>query len=272
MRVEACCKALLRHLLPAVDPHRQGICFDVGIGTFAFFCEGFARLGYRTVAVEPLPVRRLRRCCERHQIELIESCLSDQNGMRKIYSGQIVGLHNHNFNSLAPDWFGSSTKTREVSVVDLPSLIDRVGAAEITCLKLDIEGWELKVIQQLPDLSPSQRPKVLMFEFGGGAIRKKKTAGWSDKYLGTTLQCLDTLSRCGYGFTLAVEFAPVTGPEPFDLQTAELSPEVLFHPLCAYGNLISLRGVDIPPGQVAEICRPYRWGATRRHLASWLLR
>ncbi len=63
MRVESCCQKLLEQLLPDLDPQRQGICIDVGVGTFAFYCELFARLGFSTVAIEPSPTDKLRIIC-----------------------------------------------------------------------------------------------------------------------------------------------------------------------------------------------------------------
>jgi uncharacterized UPF0146 family protein len=51
VRVEACCQALLEQILPAIDREKTGICLDVGVGTFAFYCKRFARLGFETVAI-----------------------------------------------------------------------------------------------------------------------------------------------------------------------------------------------------------------------------
>ena len=57
MRVEACCQAVLTDLLPKIDPQRLGKCLDVGVGTFAFYCQKFAELGFEAIAVEPLPIK-----------------------------------------------------------------------------------------------------------------------------------------------------------------------------------------------------------------------
>ena len=51
MRVEACCQAVLTDLLPKIDPQRLGKCLDVGVGTFAFYCQQFAELGFEAIEV-----------------------------------------------------------------------------------------------------------------------------------------------------------------------------------------------------------------------------
>ncbi|HIK43853.1 MAG TPA: FkbM family methyltransferase [Leptolyngbyaceae cyanobacterium M65_K2018_010] len=155
MRVEACCQALLRHILPDLDPHRQGYCFDVGVGTFAFYCQLFAQLGFPTVAVEPMPNRQLRSLCQRHPIQLLELCLSDRVGRQTLHLGQFANLGNANFNSLAEDWFGASQRTRRVPTLDLKSLLEQIAPSQVTCFKLDIEGWESVVLGQFTHLPES---------------------------------------------------------------------------------------------------------------------
>ena len=44
MRVEPCCQSVLANILPVVDSKKEGICIDVGVGTFAFYCEMFGKL------------------------------------------------------------------------------------------------------------------------------------------------------------------------------------------------------------------------------------
>src|SRR4029077_8803890 len=76
MQVEECCSALLELILPSIDKDRSGWAIDVGVGTFCFYCEQFARLGFRTAAVEPLPVEELKNLCSKFNIRLVETCLS----------------------------------------------------------------------------------------------------------------------------------------------------------------------------------------------------
>jgi len=198
MRVKSCCQNLLQEILPTIDPDREGICLDFGVGDFAFYCDLFSKLGFSSVAVEPSPNWNLRRICQRHSIELLECCLSDQNGTQTLYLGEFAILANCNFNSLESEWFASSKKTKQVSTITLLELLRITATSKITCLKLDIEGWEIVVIEQLKTLYSSQLPQVVMFEYGGGCRRYDGEQGWSPKFLTRTMKCLETLQKCGY--------------------------------------------------------------------------
>ncbi|NJL68185.1 MAG: FkbM family methyltransferase [Microcoleus sp. SM1_3_4] len=260
MHVEACCKALLAHCLPAVDPERKGMCLDVGVGTFAFYCEQFARLGFPTVAVEPLPTTKLRRLCQKNSIPLIESCLSDINGDRSLYLGTFAGLFNRNFSSLSPDWFGSSKTARQVPSMRLSALLTQLQAQTLTCLKLDIEGWESTIIEQFVELPETLLPKIVMFEYGGGVSRKQAKRGWSPKFLKATLDCLSVLKQCGYSFSIAIDYTPTDRERIFNLQSSSLEADTLFHEKAVYGNIISFSNWDGSPEEVARVCAPYYGG------------
>lgn len=257
MRVEACCQSLLATILPEVDPQKAGFCIDVGVGTFAFYCEVFAKLGYPTVAVEPLPVKKLRQLCDRYPIELVEVCLSDINGKQKLYLGNFAGLFNHNFNSLSPDWFGSSQKTKDVFSYTLPTLLDKINATQITCLKLDIEGWEFNVIKQFTELPNHLLPKVIMFEYGGGVNKTQGKKGWSKDFLEKTLNCLSVLKNCGYGSSIMIDFAPRSQEKRFDLRSLDLNQDQLFTDQSVYGNIICLRDCEIAEAKIHQVCQSY---------------
>lgn len=266
MRVEACCQALLKQILPSLDPEQTGLCFDVGVGTFAFYCELFAQLGFTTVAVEPCPTDRLLAICQRHPIQLIEQCLSDQVGTQTLHLGQFAKMANANFSSLAPDWFGASAATRQVKTLDLESLLTHVSASSITCFKLDIEGWEPVVIKQFAELPTEQLPKLVMFEYGGGGTVKTGTKGWSPRFFNGTMDCLKTLQQRGYGFSIMVDYAAGTKAKVFDLQTVNLGQDSLFYPNAVYGNILTFHDCRYPVALVEEICAPYRGG-----LVNWLV-
>ncbi|HSM80483.1 MAG TPA: methyltransferase [Nodosilinea sp.] len=266
MRVEACCQALLEHLLPDLDPQRQGLCIDVGVGTFAFYCELFARLGYATVAVEPAPTDKLRAVCQQYPIQLVEQCLSDRVGTQTLHMGQFANVANSNFSSLAADWFGASTTTRAVPTLDLAMLLNRVAATQITAFKLDIEGWEPVVIQQFAPLPAALLPQVVMFEYGGGSSCQKGEKGWSPKFLAGTFDCLHTLQKRGYGFSIMVDYAPGTGARIFDLQALDLAQESPFYPNGVYGNILCFHQRQFSTARIEGICAPYGGG-----LAQWLV-
>ncbi|WP_204138295.1 FkbM family methyltransferase [Halomicronema sp. CCY15110] len=260
MRVEACCEALLRQLLPILDPQQEGLCFDVGVGTFALYCELFAKLGFTTIAVEPLPTDRLRAVCNRNSIQLIEQCLSSDTGQQTLHIGQFAGLENTNFSSLDPDWFGSSKNTIKVNTMDLNGLLRTVGEHPITCLKLDIEGWEPFVIAQLEKINQAQLPKLVMFEYGGGGYRHQYKKGWSEKFSSGTLRCLRTLQDLGYGHSIMVDYADGSRVKLFDLQCIDLSSETPFYRNSVYGNILTFLEYRLNSVDVDSICAPYQKG------------
>ena len=266
MRVEACCQDLLRHVLPVLDPQRKGICFDIGVGTFALYCELFAKQGFTTVAVEPLPTRKLRQICQRHSIHLFEQCLSTRLGTQTLHMGRFAGIANSNFSSLDPDWFGVSGSTQEVDTTDLTSLLNLVGEGPITCFKLDIEGWEPIVIRQFHNLAKAQLPCCVMFEYGGGGNRRHNQKGWSPKYLDGTMSCLQTLKDLGYGQSIMIDYAAGTTARIFDLQAIDLSQDTLFSTNSVYGNILSFYNCSLDQARVDAICAPYEYG-----LVNWLV-
>ncbi|OCR01909.1 hypothetical protein BCD67_05340 [Oscillatoriales cyanobacterium USR001] len=257
MRVEACCQRILSHVLPIVDGNREGICIDVGVGTFAFYCEMFAMLGFKTVAVEPLPVDGVRVLCQYDGITLIEACLSDVNGTKTIHLGNVAAGLDSNYASLEPDWFGVSTETREVQSLTLSKLLLNFNAEKVTCLKLDIEGAESTVIRAFRELPKAWLPSVVMFEYGGWSTRATGQNGWSPKFFGATMECLNALKECGYGFSVMVDNALDTEAKVFDLQTSNLEPDNIFYQNGGYGNIISFRNLTLPEDEVRKICSPY---------------
>ncbi|MGB3135179.1 MAG: FkbM family methyltransferase [Nodosilinea sp.] len=266
MRVEACCQALLEHLLPDLDPDRRGLCIDVGVGTFAFYCELFARLGFSTVAVEPSPTEKLRSLCQQSSIQLIEQCLSDRVGTQDLHMGQFANLANSNFSSLAADWFGASANTCAVSTLDLATLLSQVQATQITAFKLDIEGWEPVVIQQFAELPAEQLPRVVMFEYGGGGSRAQGDKGWSPKFFEGTMSCLKNLQQQGYDFSVMVDYAAGTQAKVFSLQSLDLAQESPFYPKGVYGNILCFHQQRFSAERIHRVCAPYSGG-----LANWLV-
>ena len=257
MRVEACCQGILSYVLPLVDEKREGICIDVGVGTFAFYCEMFSMLGFKTVAVEPLPVEGVRVLCQYDSITLIEACLSDVNGTKTIHLGNAAAGLDSNYASIEPDWFGVSTETREVQSLTLSKLLSNINAQKVTCLKLDIEGAESTVITKLGGLPKAWLPSIVMFEYGGGDSREKGEYGWSPKYLNATIECLSSLKECGYNFSIMIDNAIDTEARIFDLQSSNLEPDSIFYPNGGYGNIIAFRDFNIAQDEVAKVCAPY---------------
>lgn len=272
MRVEACCQSVLAEILPILDPNREGVCIDVGVGTFAFYCERFARLGFNTVAVEPLPVKKLQTICQRYNIRLIKTCLSDIDGVQNLYIGKFLGLFNHNFNSLSPDWFGASSDIKQVKSMTLSSLLASLDAQKITCIKLDVEGWESQIIKQFDELPCSLFPKVIMFEYGGGTSKRNAKRGWSPKFLQATSDCLRTLKQCGYSLSVMIDYAYSAKETIFDLQSSNLDINALIPNTSIYGNIISFKEWTDPEEKIAQTCSLYYGGIVPRLVSAMLSR
>ena len=264
MRVEDCCLKLLSYVLPLVDQKREGICIDVGVGTFAFYCEIFSRRGFKTIAVEPLPVEEVRVLCQYNGITLIEACLSDVNGTQTIHLGNVAAGLDSNYASLESDWFGVATETQEVQSLTLSKLLLNINAQKVTCLKLDIEGAESTVLTKLGELPKAWLPSVVMFEYGGGGSREKGEYGWSPKYVSATMECIRALKECGYNCSIMIDHALDTEARVFELQSSTLEPDSIFYPNGSYGNIIAFRDFNIAPDKVAKVCAPYNEKTTPR--------
>lgn len=283
MRVEACSLAVLGRLLPRLDRRRRGLCIDVGVGTFAFFCEHFARLGFATTAVEPLPVAQLRRICSSLSINLIEGCLSDHDGVETLHIGSFEGVENLNLSSIEPQWWGTSANSQVVPAMTLGTLLVRSPVTRVTCLKLDIEGAEARVIRQLRTLPSSLLPLVVVFEYGGGAHRGDGRGGWSVEFLKPTLESIEILSGLGYRWGVILDSASGTGERVVTLDPRVATTAEMFDPNAEYGNLIVSRAGHIDEGELSRICGAYRtdkagvglptvrFGHSRR-LLGWLSR
>src|SRR5437870_7346733 len=138
MQVEECCQSLLAEILPAGDPNRTGVAIDIGVGTFAFYCELFNQIGFRSVAVEPVPNDNLREICRHGDIALVESCVSEIDGTADLFMGTFDGIENLNLNSMRPDWWGVTKRKRVVKSMRLATLLETINARRVTCLKLDV--------------------------------------------------------------------------------------------------------------------------------------
>ncbi len=258
MHVEECCQALLNQILPEVDSERSGLAIDIGVGTFAFYCQLFDQLKFTTIAVEPLPNRQLRQLCRYRNIQLLESCISEVDGLVNLYIGSYNGEENLNLNSLRSDWWGSTATAKQVESMSLSKLLNEIAATNITCIKIDVEGMELSIIQQFLHLKETLLPKVLMFEYGGGGTRESGQGGWSTELLDGTIKSLEILLNAGYGQTILVDSAPDTKEQVIHLQSEKLESTVLFPPQSIYGNIIAFRGVEYPEDKIASICQSYR--------------
>lgn len=256
MDVEECCGALLKALLPNIDPERTGACIDVGVGTFYYYFEIFADAGFRSWAVEPLPTDEVRGRCDELNVVLVQACLSDISGEREIYVGSSHGVEVLNYSSLFDDWWGAGNRAVSVKSLRLAEFLNETKAAPITCMKLDIEGGEAMVLEQLSELPIEHRPAVIMFEYGGGATRKEGTGGWTDAFHERTISCLTSLQENGYGDFVMIDSA-VGSSETLGNFQHMTDPNDLFGPSAEYGNIIACRDFPLPADAITQFCRQF---------------
>jgi FkbM family methyltransferase len=258
MHVEECSLALLHYSLPVIDEQRNGLCIDIGVGTFAFYCELFARIGYDTVAIEPLPTPELVEVCKVLKINLIQSCVSDIDGNTILYIGTFQGSDNLNLSSIRPDWWGASSQSKQVSSITIDTLIKKINAQKITCMKLDVEGVELTILKQIQNIAEYLLPQVVVFEYGGGGTRENGAAGWSEDSIERTMECFRILKNLNFRTTILLDSSPGSTERLFDLAQINIDPEILFPPQSDYGNAICFRNRIIEKANIEKIASNYR--------------
>lgn len=258
MIVEDCCQAVLAEILSSFGKE-SGYAIEIGCGTLAFYCELFNKLGFKTIAVEPLPIDYVRHLCQYRNITLVESCIGEYDGTIDLYIGSYLGKENLNLNSTRSNWWGSTSTAKKVESMTLKTLIEKLNIDEITCLKIDIEGAEYSVLKQLSSLSSNQIPNVLMFEYGGGSTFEEKQGGWSEEFLQDTLNILSLLHQFGYRQAIKIDSEQGSVEEVLDLNAVEIKAENLFSPKNIYGNIIALYGENkYSEDKIHEICQNYR--------------
>ncbi|HEY9693959.1 MAG TPA: FkbM family methyltransferase [Oculatellaceae cyanobacterium] len=273
MLVELACQALLSRILPEVDPKRSGLTIDIGVGTYDFYFQLFDKLRFKTIAVEPLPTDRVRQICLDRNIKLIESCISDVDGSVYIYVGQDEkNEENYNRSSMLKDWFGSSANARQVESMSFSKLLSNVDAHKITCLKIDVEGMELAIIQQLQELQETLLPKVLMFEYGGGGTRDSKKGGWSKEILEGTMKSLGIIRNLGYEQIIIIDLAANSEARLLALKSLTLEATEVFPSNSIYGNIIALRDIHYSESKIATICKPYNGNQEQGNLLKRIIR
>ena len=258
MHVEECCQALLHYILPELDHSKKGLCIDVGVGSFALYFELFARIGFNTVAVEPLPTSEIIEICRFRGVQLIESCVYDNDGVQTIYTGTFNGSDDLNLSSIKSGWWGASSNSVQVRSMTLNTLLKTINARLITCLKLDVEGVESIILKQLYQVHPSLLPSVVIFEYGGGSSRQEGKAGWSEDGINATLSCFDILKNLNYKTAILVDNLADSKERVIDLAEVSLHPDILFYPQGTYGNAICFLNRISSVSWIENICSLYR--------------
>ena len=207
MDVEKTLLSQIPTLLKLYDKDRKGTVLDIGVGTHNFYFELFAKCKYNVIAVEPLPTDEVKRLTKKNNVNLVEACLLDRNGITEIYSGVFNSQECLDVSSVNSDWWGIdiNSKTKNVKAITLNSLIESFSIEGITYFKVDTEGAEYTIIRQFEDLEEYLHPKVIEFEYGGGGTKVSRKGGWSKKYLSDTNNCIKLLYQIGYKYILLFE-------------------------------------------------------------------
>ena len=226
------------YLLKKYDKKKVGVAIEIGVGTFNFYFEVFHHAGYKTYAIEPLPTANLKKIININKIDLIEACILDYEGTVNIYSGIFKNSDCMDVSSVNQDWWGINEKSKVIVVnsTTLKKIIKKYKINAITYIKIDTEGSEYSIIKQLVDFEKRLLPKIIEFEYGGGAIKNSGIGGWGLDYMTKTLGCVSTCYNLGYKYVLLFESV---NENPIEFNLDELmNYEEIFQDNYVYGNII----------------------------------
>ncbi|RYJ07078.1 FkbM family methyltransferase [Aeromicrobium sp. Root495] len=152
--------------IPSVDPD-AGPAFCVGAGTDVTFDLELLRLGYRVYTADPTPAA----------VEHVEGLGSDLTFIPVGVWTSVTELEFAQDDVWEESWMigettpsGTSTSTVEkMPVTTVRRLVEDAGETEAAVLKLDIEGAEHRVIEQM--LGDGMRPLCLCVEFDDHRVR-----------------------------------------------------------------------------------------------------
>ncbi|HIK43854.1 MAG TPA: methyltransferase, partial [Leptolyngbyaceae cyanobacterium M65_K2018_010] len=110
-----------------------------------------------------------------------------------------------------------------------------------------------------------------MFEYGGGGSYEQGQGGWAPHFLRGTLDSLKSLQRCGYDFSILIDYAPGTQAKVFSLQNLDLAVDNPFYRQSIYGNLLCFHQHQYPEAQVQAWCAAYRGGVVNWSVSQWVM-
>ncbi len=221
--------SVLEGLLTRLDPIREGWCIDAGAGVQDWFGEWFAQWGYQAVIIDPLLPTASFDGLSKPGITFMRLALYNVDEKITFYDG-----HDGNTASVHQNWqevtgHPHPGTSREVQAIRYDTLCDRLEMHRVSCLKMDIEGSELAVIETLIDAP--LRPRIVTFEYGGGFAKNTGMGGWSAPHFARALRCLDLLHEMGYTHAAHCE------DDVRAFAFAEY-PQGRWHDQAGYGNLV----------------------------------
>lgn len=225
-------RSIIAPLTKYFDPERSGWAIEIGVGTDNFYSQNFRQVNLKCIAVDPIPYPPFIDLAKKDNINFEEVCIYDIEGEITIFSNELTDL-----SSINQDWWGVDKKNaKKVKSILFSSLIKKYDIQKLTFLKIDTEGTEYEIIKQLKDLPLGVLPKIIEFEYGGGALRETNNGGWNEKYFGKVLAIFDVLKKLGYEQGLLLDSNDIS--TPFFLLSELEDPAKLFKPHYEYGNIL----------------------------------
>ncbi len=154
----------------------DALCFDVGANV-GEISEALLQAGGRVIAFEPTPMvapELKARCGHRKNWSIVEAAVGSEGTITTLYARE-----SHAQSGLLSDWGDKVIRTFHVPVVTLDAAIRCFGRPAFC--KIDVEGWELEVLNGL-----SQAIPLVSFEFHNSEQDNRKT-----------VSCLQRLSGLG---------------------------------------------------------------------------
>jgi len=217
---------LVEQLITGIDPNREGWCIDAGAGVQDFYFEWFNNAKYKTVLIEPMPVKQALDICANDGIPLIEAAIAAQAGIAMLAVHDDPNRHTLR-GDLWPNDYDVFTDTQTVTLADVVAQFD---IDRITALKLDIEGAEPQVLQTI---TVDNAPDVIAFEFGGQVRMREGTGAWSPESRKAIYDSLDHLQSLGYKRGAVIVASTPDEVRPFEVGDS------LFNSADAWGNIIT---------------------------------
>lgn len=227
-----------KHTLNIAAPHipKTGYCVEAGVGNVGFYCIEFARLGHKTIALDPIISDELEVAIDesglKNKITAIEAAFAEVGGHTEFWPNK----QDPNVSSLRMDHWGAGGNPVTVpcmTYLDIRKMMSKTEAPP-ACLKLDIEGYEptvLPIIAKVP-------PKVLIFEYGGGDLKKRRVGGWSKANMAAASEAFEALREAGYRSGAVID-ANLQRVFEFEMDDVPVGGyEGLFSEESGFGNIV----------------------------------
>jgi FkbM family methyltransferase len=156
----------LRSVAPSLQ---QGVLLDVGanMGCYAAYLRKLAPEA-TIYAFEPHPATfaRMSAWLSAKRVRPVQQALSDQAGVTQLFDFEAEdGSTQASLSRAAVEIFDSDVVGHEVTSTTLDSFLEAEGIREVAFLKVDTEGFDLKVLQGAARAIREKRIRLLQFEF-----------------------------------------------------------------------------------------------------------